>query len=141
MDQCLKLLSFGLQLFLRIKMERPPCSFAISFSLTHHRGQGWFPVILALSVYVCCSISTSIKLFLSYSAVTESTAHACRPRGLGINHTDCVKLRLHVCVRMCAYMHVSQESSLRVTIGYEEHSFCPLDPGNANGFTKRFAGK
>lgn len=29
------------------------------------RGQGWLPVILAGSVNVCCSISTSIKLFLS----------------------------------------------------------------------------
>ena len=64
------------------------------------RGQGWFPVILALRVNVCCSISTSIKLFLSCSAVTESTAHDCRLRGLDINHTDCVRaVRARACVR------------------------------------------
>lgn len=38
--------------------------------------------------------------------------------------------------RMCHY-----STFLRVTIGYEEHSFCPHDPGNANGLTKQFAGK
>lgn len=76
-----------------------------SLFLSHPRGQGWFPVILAFSVYVCCSISTSIKLFLSCSAVTESTARDCRPRGLGINHTDCARLSVcvgvHVCVNPC----------------------------------------
>lgn len=109
------------------------------FPLPHHRGQGWFPVILALCVNVCCSISTSIKLFLSCSAVTESTAHDCRPRGPGINHTDCVRscARVFVCARAC----VAGFPFLRVTIGYEQHSFCPLDPGNANGLAKRFAGK
>lgn len=44
-------------------------------------------------------------------------------------------------VWVCVYMHVSLVSSLRVTKGYEEHSFCPLDPGNANGLAKRSAGK
>lgn len=61
------------------------------------RGQGWFPVILAVSVNACCSISTSIKLFFSCSAVTESTARKCRLRGLTINHTDSVRLCACVC--------------------------------------------
>lgn len=51
----------------------------------------------------CCSISTSIKLFLSCSAVTQSTAHNCRLRGLTINHTVSVSLsRTRVCVCVLA---------------------------------------
>lgn len=121
------------------KQDEEPSTLLHHLSLPHPRGQGWFPVILALCVNVCCSIPTSIKLFLSCSLVTESTAHDCRPGGSGINHTDCVRLCEHVC--LCACMPVSPVSLLRVTIEYEEHSFCPLDPGNANGSAKLFAGK
>lgn len=120
----------------------------MSFSFPHHRGQGWFPVIPALSVNVCCSVSTSIKLFLSCSAVTELTAHNCHLIGLAINHTDCIRLRMHVCmnvhmslVSFLFFFFFKSVSFLRVTVGYEERSFCPLDPGNANGLAKRSAGK
>lgn len=71
--------------------------------------------------------------------MTESTAHDCRLTALSINHNDCVRLWVPVCV--CAHIHVSLVSFLRLTIGYEEHSFCPSDLGNANGLTKQFAGK
>jgi len=123
-------------------MESHPHSLAISLSLPHCIGQGWFPVILALCANVCCSISTSIKLFLSCSAVTESTAHDCRPGGFGINHSDWAKLCTSMCAWVCVCMCMCHWSLfLWVTIGYEEHSFRPLDPGNANGLAKRFAGK
>lgn len=56
-------------------------------------------------------------------------------RGLGINHTDLATTSVCVWLNMCVTIF------LRVTIGYEEHSFSSLDPGNANGFAKRFAGK
>lgn len=110
---------------------------------SRHRGQGWLPVILALRVNVCCSVSTSIKLFLSCSAVTESTAHDCHPRSLyksrrlGNNVHMCVCVCMCLCVNAC----VTSLPLLRVTIRYKERSFCSLDPGNANGFAKRFAGK
>lgn len=88
------------------------------------------PVIPALSVNVCCSVSTSIKLFLSCSAVTESTAHDCRPRGLAINHRACVRVRLgfwlSVCV--CVHMQVLPISFLEVTRRYEAFIFTPLTP-------------
>lgn len=81
------------------------------------RGQGSFPVILA-SVLMLLSIHIHKVMSLLF-AVTESTAHDCRLRGLSINHTDCVALCVRVCV--CACIHVSLVSLLRVTIGYEEH--------------------
>lgn len=71
------------------------------------RGQGWFPVILADSANDCCSTSTSIKLFLPCSALTESTAHNCRPRGLPINHADSVNLCMRVSGRAWARAHDS----------------------------------
>lgn len=112
------------------------------------RGQGWFPVILAGSVNACCSISRSIKLFLSCSAATESTAHNCRLRGLAINHADLVSLHARTCVHVCMFVCVcvwvcegATHLFLRLIVGCEEHSFCPLDPGNANGPSKRSAVK
>lgn len=108
-------------------------------SASHPRGQGWLPVILLFCVNVCCSITTTLKLFLSCSAVIESTAHDCCPRALGINHTDHTRMCVYVCVLVHAC--VTSLLFLRVTIGYEEHSFCPLAPGNANGLAKRSAGK
>lgn len=110
-----------------------------------HRGQGCFPVVLALSVNVCCSTSTSIKLFL-FRVVTKSTAHDCRLRGLAINHTDCVRLSVcfvSVCLCTCLchrfpfFSFFFPDSPL----GMKNIYFCPLDPGNANVLAKRSAGK
>lgn len=137
----LSLLSIKLKVFLKIQMGSHPYFAFFSFfpSASHPRGQGWLPVILLFCVNVCCSITTTIKLFLSCSAVIESTAHDCCPRALGINHTDHTRMCVYVCVLVHAC--VTSLLFLWVTIGYEEHSFCPLAPGNANGLAKRSAGK
>lgn len=123
-----------------------PAFFFLFFLESHppppnSRGQGWFPVILANSANDCCSTSTSIKLFLSCSALTESTAHNCCPRGLPINHADSVNLCMRVNGRTWARARTIHLFFLRVIFGCGEHSFCPLDPGNANGPSKRSAGK